>query len=116
MAQSVNLAGTMPGESVNGLFAIAEALIKDGRRLRLVVGLIDTDTIKTKVATSDQVPVVQFRHIEVADGTGHAEAVAEILHALLTERTGQAELMLPFTPGSFAPPPQPKAGRAGEED
>lgn len=116
MAQSVNLAGTMPGESVNGLYAIVEDLIKDGRRLRLVVGLVDTDTIKVKVATGDQIPVIQFRHLEVADRTPQAEAAGEILHELLTARTGQAELMLPFTPGSFAPPPQPKAGRAGEED
>jgi hypothetical protein len=101
MANPVSLAGTMPAEPVNGLYRAATDLMKDPRRLRLVVGVVDVLTITQKVAKAWEYPTVQFRHIELVDEP-HAEAARELLAALLGERTGQ--MTLDFEPGDQMPP------------
>lgn len=113
MASPVNLAGTMPGEAVNGILAHVADLLKEPGVLRLVVGVIDVDTIKHKVATGDDVPVIQFRHLELVSAD-NKDAARAVLAAELSARTGQLEL--PLTPGAIAPPPQPRRTPADEDD
>ena len=101
MANPVNLAGTMPAEVVNGLFTAVKELLASPKELRLVIGVLDVDTIKVKIATGDEIPVVQFRHIEVITGPNR-KAATELLKGEYSTRTGQLELA--FTPGAEVPP------------
>lgn len=114
MANPVNLSGTMPGEFVNGWYGIVPELLTDPKTLRVAVIVFDVQSIKRKVATDEETPVVQIRHVEVATGE-HGTAAQEILRALQRGRTGQEQLELTFTPGAVAPPPEPKS-HPGEDD
>jgi hypothetical protein len=112
-----NLAGTMPGETVNGWFTIVPELLAHPDKLRLLVGVFDVDTIKVKVATHGQTPVVQLRHVEVVD-LGDAElteTVSAILRNLQRARLGDEQLELTYTPGAIAPA-APPAGTPADDD
>lgn len=110
MGQPANLAGTMPGEATNGWFTIVPELLANPGKLRLIVGVCDVDTVKTKVATGQETPVVQLRHVEVVD-LADAEltaTVSAILRNMQRQRLGDEQLELTYTPGAIAPEPAPK--------
>ncbi len=116
--QPANLAGTMPPEATNGWFSmVPELLGPDAGKLRLMVGIFDVDTIKIKVATHGQTPVVQLRHVEVVPlgDTELTEQVSAILRNLQRTRIGDEQLELTYTPGAIAPPPAPKGTPADDE-
>ena len=115
--QPANLAGTMPGEAVNGWFSIVPQLLDQPGKLRLIVGVCDVDTVKVKVATGGQTPVIQLRHVEVVDlgDTELTETVSAILRNLQRARMGDEQLELTYTPGAVAPANVPAGSPADDE-
>lgn len=103
--QPANLAGTMPPEAVNGWFGQVDGLLGKPETLRIGIVVYDVDTIKHKVQTGADTPVVQIRHVEVVpDGdTELREQVAAILRTLQRARLGDEQLELTYQPGAVAP-------------
>jgi hypothetical protein len=88
----------LPKGENNGLASVAGELIAEGtgarpRRLRAVLGIIDTRRVTTDADTGDQQATVRFRRVEVLlpDDLAAAE---KLIRRALEHRSGQTTLPL----------------------
>ena len=88
----------MPSGDENGLLDIAPQLVAEGahrapKRLRAVLGIVDSKRIGIDSDTGEEVATVRFRRIEVllSDDLGQAE---KLIRRSLEARSGQTTLPL----------------------
>lgn len=78
----MTIAGTLPGGDGNGLTAIDSELIRDPRKVHVVIGIVDTMKITVKPDTGEQIPTVRIRRIEVVTDDDRGQAQILIMRAL----------------------------------
>src|SRR4051794_17206495 len=94
MAAVANLSGRLPEGEGNGLAAVVRQLIEEPSRVHVVLALIDTASITTKVDSGERVPTVRVRRIEVIVDPDDREHMRRLIMREYERRTGKA--VLPF--------------------
>jgi hypothetical protein len=95
---NVKTNATLPKGEENGLADIAGALVAEGtgrspKRLRAVLGIIDTRRVAVDSDSGDELATVRFRRVEVLL-TGDLGAAEKLLRRALEARSGQTTLEL----------------------
>ena len=94
MAGPASLAGNLPDGPANGLAVIAGELVEHPTRVHVVVALIDTCKVTTRVDSGNQVATVRVRRLEVITDPADAAQLRHLLEREFERRTGQC--VLPF--------------------
>lgn len=96
MSAVVKLASKMPGDfEMNGLDALAEDLIHDGKQLRAAFVVFDVQKVTEDVDTGDQVPTVRVRRFEpLGKADEISQAIRDTYTAAVEQRTGRVALPL----------------------
>jgi hypothetical protein len=95
---NVKTNATLPKGEENGLADIAGSLVAEGtgrspKRLRAVLGIIDTRRVNVDSDTGDELATVRFRRVEVLL-PGDLGAAEKLLRRALEARSGQTTLEL----------------------
>jgi hypothetical protein len=94
MSGPASLSGALPDGDGNGLSAIVHELIAHPRQIRVVVALVDTMKITTKIDEGSKVATVRVRRIEAITDPGDRAQLERLLLREFERRTGQT--VLPF--------------------
>jgi hypothetical protein len=94
MSGPASLSGALPDGDGNGLAAIAAQLIEEPRRVRVILALVDTVKITSKVDDGSRTATVRIRRIEAITDSADMAHLRRILEREFERRTGQT--MLPF--------------------
>lgn len=89
---TVKLTGSLPEGEANGLKALREDLIRDPMDLRLVVVLIDTNSLTTDMDSGDVIPTARVRRIEPITRGDDIGVVRRVMARAHEERTGKTVL------------------------
>ena len=113
----VNIAGSLPKGEANGLAAHARELaqaLTNGRKY-FVVGVVGTDSVKTKQADLEPVPTVAFTRLELVPFNDELEDPARaLMQALADQRMGVAgQQRFSFGTDAEATPAGPAEFEAG---
>ena len=94
MSGPANLSGALPAGESNGLAAIARDLVEHPTRRHVVVAVVDTVKVTTKVDDGTRQATVRVRRIEVMRDPDDREHLVRLLQREFERRTGQTVLPL----------------------
>lgn len=111
----VALAGNLPAGGLNGLEAHHDDLLKDQKRIRLLVALIDVSGDSSNNDRDERWPVIRFRHVElITDDAGIAVVTEALASAMATRAQGDLEAPL-WSVGEVAGPPEKKTRKPKDD-
>lgn len=87
------LGAALPKGEGDGLSAIAPDLVRDPKRLRVVMAIIDCKKVTTDHDTGDIIPVARIRRIEVVTGPD-LHSAEKLMRRALEKRSGETVLPL----------------------
>lgn len=93
----ISVSGKLPGGDGNGLSAITQALIEEGRgdkprALHLCLALVDCSKVVINGDTHETVPVARIRRIEVIVSVEDRKLAEDLMRRALESRTGHETL------------------------
>lgn len=91
----IKLAGKLPKGDQNGLGAIARSLIHHPDRFKVVLAVVDCETITTHADTGEVVPTARIRRVEVVLDADLQTARGMVLRSL-QDRMGHDANALPL--------------------
>lgn len=94
MNAPASLSGALPAGDGNGLAAIAADLIANPKTVRVVIALLDTVKVTTKVDDGTRCATVRIRRVEVITDPNDRAVMRNLLQREFERRTGAT--VLPF--------------------
>lgn len=94
MSGPANLSGALPAGEANGLAAIARELVEHPTRRHVIVAVIDTVKVTTRVDDATRQATVRVRRVEVIRDRDDREHLQRLLQREFERRTGQTVLPL----------------------
>jgi hypothetical protein len=91
---SAKLASALPKGANDGLSPIADALVDQPHRVRVVLALVDCSKITTDADTGDVIPTARIRRIEAIVDPADGARLVRLLQRQYERRTGATVLPL----------------------
>jgi hypothetical protein len=91
---SAKLASALPKGANDGLSPIADALVDQPHRVRVVLALVDCKSITTDADTGDVIPTARIRRIEAITDTDDGKRLVRLIQRAYERRTGATVLPL----------------------
>jgi hypothetical protein len=84
--------GKLPSDKLNGLLAIADALVKDPKGTHVIVAVVDAGKVEKETDTGLMTPHARFRQVEVISGPGDIETARRLLVRAQDDRLGRVAI------------------------